>query len=97
VRAVVGTFAADRIPTSGVLIRAKVPGQQFLPRLDPTHGWGALFEGGVEIVDAAGDHFSLILNEQNLEIAAQRIRSVLDRRLRSKAKVRELTFAGERR
>jgi amino acid adenylation domain-containing protein len=95
VNAVVGTFAANRIPTSGVLIRARVPGQRFLPRLDPTHGWGGLFEGGVEIVDAAGDHFSLILNEQNLEIAAQRIRSLLDRRLRSKAKVRELALAGE--
>ena len=96
VNAVVRTFTADRIPTCGVLIRASVPGQRLLPRLDPTHGWGALFEGGVEIVDAPGDHFSLILNEQNVEITALRIRGLLDRRLRSNVKAPELALAGKR-
>ena len=67
---VVRTFAANRIPTSGVLIRADLPGQRLLPRSDTTNGWGATFEGGVEVVQAPGDHFSLILDEQNLEVVA---------------------------
>ena len=94
--AVVKTFAAKRIPTSGVLIRAKLPSQRLLPRWDPTNGWGDWFEGGVDVVDAPGDHFSLILDEKNLEAVGQRIRGVLDRRLSTKAKTRKLAVANER-
>ena len=62
----------------GALFRAKVPNEELLPGYDFTNGWGELFDRGLEIVQAAGDHFSMVVDE-NLPALARQINSVLDR------------------
>ena len=47
----------------GVLFRAKVPNEELLPGYDFTNGWGELFDRGLEIVQAAGDHSSMVVDE----------------------------------
>ena len=83
-RAVVKTFAPVPIAASGVLLRAKLPGEELLPRHDRSRGWESFFERGFEIIDAPGDHYSLILDNRNLEILAGQIRDLLFGRIRSK-------------
>ncbi len=83
VHAVVKTFTPDPIAASGVLVRAKLPGEDLLPRHDRSRGWESLFLGSFEIIDAPGDHYSLIQNERNLEIMAGQIRDLLFGRIRS--------------
>jgi hypothetical protein len=61
-----------------VLFRAKAPGDELLPGYDFTNGWGKLFDRGLEIVQAAGDHRSMMVDE-NLPALAGQINSVLDR------------------
>ena len=40
------------LDASGVLFRAKVPGEEMLPGYDFANGWGELFDRGLEIVQA---------------------------------------------
>ena len=66
------------LDASGVLFRAKFPGEELLPGYDVTNGWGELFDRGLEIVQATGDHLSMVVDE-NLPALARQINSVLDR------------------
>ena len=66
------------LDASGVLFRAKVPDEELLPGYDFTNGWGELFDRGLEIVQAAGDHSSMVVDE-NIRALARQINSVLDR------------------
>jgi amino acid adenylation domain-containing protein len=66
------------LDASGVLFRAKAPGEELLPGYDFTNGWGKLFDRGLEIVQAAGGHNSMMVDE-NLPALARQINSVLDR------------------
>jgi amino acid adenylation domain-containing protein len=66
------------LDTSGVLLRTKFPGEDMLFGYDTTHGWGELFDRGLDIVQIAGDHVSMVSNE-NIAGLAQQINSVLDR------------------
>ncbi len=62
----------------GVLFRAKEPNEELLPGYDFANGWGELFDRGLEIVQAAGDHSSMVVDE-NLRALARQINSALDR------------------
>jgi hypothetical protein len=62
----------------GVLFRAHVPNEDLLPGYDFSNGWSKLFDRNFEIVQAAGDHGSMVLDE-NLPALARQINSVLDR------------------
>ncbi len=43
----------------------------------PDLGWGGLAEGGVEVDEIPGDHYS-ILREPNVQALADRLRETLD-------------------
>jgi thioesterase domain-containing protein len=62
----------------GVLFRAKVNSNASLPGYDLSNGWGELFDRGLEIVEASGDHISMV-TDANLPALARQINSVLDR------------------
>jgi amino acid adenylation domain-containing protein len=66
------------LDAAGVLFRARFPGEQMLPGYDFTNGWGGLFTRGLEIVQATGDHHSM-LRAENTAILARQINDVLDR------------------
>jgi amino acid adenylation domain-containing protein len=66
------------IGTSAVLLRAKTPGEEMLPGHDLTNGWGDLFARGLEIVQAPGDHVSMMLDGHVMTVARQ-IKAVLER------------------
>ena len=73
------TDKPEPLDAPGVLLRARFAGDQTLPGYDITNGWlFGLFSRGLEIVEADGDHHSM-LREENLARAAQLIDSVLDR------------------
>jgi thioesterase domain-containing protein len=48
------------IDALGVLFRAEFRGEEILPGYDFAVGWSDLFAGGLEIVQTAGDHFSMV-------------------------------------
>ena len=62
----------------GVLIRTKFPGEDMLFGYDFTHGWGKLFDRGLEIVQTSGDHVSMV-GYENVAGLARHINSALDR------------------
>ncbi len=62
----------------GALIRPYFEGEELLPDFDVTNGWGDLFTRGLDVVETAGTHGSLISSE-NFPILVQRINSALDR------------------
>jgi amino acid adenylation domain-containing protein len=66
------------IDARGILFRARIPGEELLPGNDVTNGWGGLFAQGLEMVQASGDHVSMVIGE-NLEALARHINAVLDR------------------
>jgi amino acid adenylation domain-containing protein len=66
------------LDASGALFRAHVPNEDLLPGYDFSNGWGKLFDRDFKIVQAAGDHSSMVLDE-NLPALARQINSVLDR------------------
>jgi thioesterase domain-containing protein len=68
------------------LFRASEPSvftQLYLPRpedwynRDPLHGWGNLAEGGLDLHDVPGDHFSLF-EEPHVQVLAERLNACLD-------------------
>ena len=66
------------LDASGVLLRTKFPGEDMLFGYDTTHGWGELFDRGLDIVETSGDHVSMVGNE-NIGGLARQINSVLAR------------------
>ena len=66
------------LDASGVLFRTKFPGEDMLFGFDFAHGWGELFDRGLEIIQIPGDHISMVGDENIAELAGQ-INSVLDR------------------
>jgi thioesterase domain-containing protein len=66
------------LDASGVLFRTKLPGEEMLPGFDLTYGWRDLFTRGLEIVHIAGNHSSMVVDENLAELARQ-INPVLDR------------------
>ena len=72
------TFLPNSLDSRGVLIRANSPGEELLPGYDFTNGWHGLFSRGLEIVQATGDHGSMV-GDENVASLARQINEVLDR------------------
>ena len=69
-----------------MLFRAEFPGEEILPGYDFSNGWGGLFARGLEIVQAQGDHVSMVADE-NAAAFKRQINAVLDRYDHGKDKV----------
>lgn len=63
---------------SGVLLRVNLP-EEILPGYDFTKGWGALLTQGVKIIQVAGDHISMV-NDENVVALAGKISELLDQK-----------------
>jgi thioesterase domain-containing protein len=72
------TFHPRPLDASGVLIRAESWGDEMLPGHDLTNGWRDLFVRGLEIVQARGDHLSMV-SDENAAALGRQINTVLDR------------------
>ena len=72
------TFHPRPLDASGVLIRAESSGDETLPGHDLTNGWRDLFVRGLEIVQARGDHLSMV-SDENAAALGRQINTVLDR------------------
>jgi thioesterase domain-containing protein len=72
------SFHPRPLDASGTLIRAEFSGREMLPGLDFTNGWRDLFARGLEIVQATGDHVSM-LDDENSAAWARQINEALDR------------------
>lgn len=79
-------YKAQVYPNRVTLLRASQPAsflKLYLPtsndwyNRDPQHGWGKVVEGGLEIHDVPGDHFS-IFEEPYVQVLAEKLRSCLD-------------------
>jgi amino acid adenylation domain-containing protein len=66
------------LDTSGVLLRVNLP-EEILPGYDFTKGWGALLTQGVKIIQVAGDHISMV-NDENVVALAGKISELLDQK-----------------
>ena len=55
------------------------PSDEMLPSDTLDNGWGGRFTRGLEIVQAKGDHWSLVKDERNTAALARQINAVLDR------------------
>jgi amino acid adenylation domain-containing protein len=78
-RRIVGeSFHPRPLDASGVLIRPDNPGENLLPGHDITNGWCQLFTRGLEVIQAKGDHVTMVTDE-NAESFARLINEVLDR------------------
>ena len=62
----------------GTLFRSSAPHVELLPGYDFSKGWRALFGRGLEIVQASGDHGSMV-HDENIVGLARQINSVLNR------------------
>lgn len=62
-----------------VLFRTRQPGDGLLTRGDADSGWEGRFTRGLEIIEVAGDHLSLIREERNVAALAREISGVLGR------------------
>jgi amino acid adenylation domain-containing protein len=72
------SFHPTPLDASGVLIRAEFPGDEMLPGFDFSNGWDGLFAWGLEIVQARGDHTSMV-DDENAAALGRQINEVLDR------------------
>jgi amino acid adenylation domain-containing protein len=77
-RIAVKAWRPGPLDASGVLFRAAVKGDALLPGYDFSNGWSDLFDRGLEIVEAVGDHVSMV-NDENLPALARQINLVLNR------------------
>ena len=57
------SFDPTPLDAPGALIRAEYPDEERLPGYDITNGWRHLFAGGLEVVQAKGDHVSIVSDE----------------------------------
>jgi thioesterase domain-containing protein len=73
------TYNPQPLDASGALFRARLPNEEILPEIDVTNGWGELFSRGLEVIQARGDHWSIVSSEQNLAELATQIDAVLDK------------------
>jgi len=72
------SFQPHPLDASGVLVRARFPGEDKLPGYDFNNGWTELFDRGLQIVQATGDHVSMV-REDNVGALAQLVDEVLER------------------
>jgi amino acid adenylation domain-containing protein len=77
-RASAKSFHPRPLDSSGVLIRAEYPTAEMPPGYDFSNGWSNLFTRGLEVVQAAGDHLSIVA-EANTATLTQQINAALRR------------------
>jgi amino acid adenylation domain-containing protein len=65
------------LDTAGVLLRAAVPGEAHLAGFDASNGWNGLFLAGLKVLQAEGDHLSMV-RETNVDGVAKLINGVLE-------------------
>jgi amino acid adenylation domain-containing protein len=73
------SFQPHPLDAAAVLFRTMHPGDEMLPKDALDNGWGDLFARGLEVVQARGDHWSLVRDERNTAVLARQINAVLDR------------------
>lgn len=78
-RVLSSSFQPRALDASGLLIRAEFPGEATLPCRDLTNGWTDLFLRGLEIIEATGDHLSIVADEGNAQALSRQIDSALNR------------------
>jgi thioesterase domain-containing protein len=72
------SYNPQPLDTSGVLIRAELPDERMLPDVDLTNGWHGLFATGLEVVQAKGNHWSIV-SQHDAAVLGLQIKAVLDR------------------
>ena len=77
-RVLLKSFHPRPLDAAGVLFRTRRPGEAMLPEDDLDNGWSGLFVRGLKIVQAKGDHWSLVRHERNTAALARQINAVLD-------------------
>jgi thioesterase domain-containing protein len=77
------TYVPRPLEASGLLVRAEPFNANDKPYrdFDPALGWGGLFAGGMEIVQAKGNHISIIDIDENLAGLARDVNALLERDL----------------
>ena len=78
-RIIGSSYQPHPLDAPGVLVRATLASEE-MPGHDSSNGWGALFTPGLEVIQANGNHSSIISNENNLAELGEQINAVLDRR-----------------
>ncbi len=73
------SFDPRPVDAAAVLFRTTHRGDKMLPRDTLDNGWGGRFARGLEIVQAKGDHWTLVTDEGNTALLAQQINAILDR------------------
>jgi thioesterase domain-containing protein len=73
------SFDPPPIDAAAVLFRTRRPGDKLLATGVLDNGWGGRFARGLEIIEASGDHWSLVRDERNVAALARQIDGVLDR------------------
>jgi thioesterase domain-containing protein len=78
-RVLMMSFQPLPLDAAAVLFRTTRPSDEMLPRDALDNGWGGRFTRGLEVVQAKGDHWSLVKDERNTAALARQINAVLDR------------------
>lgn len=72
------SFTPHPLNTMGVLFRARIPNQRLLPGgVEFSNGWRNLF-ASIKIVQAEGDHLSIVTKERNAKSLAKYINAALE-------------------
>jgi thioesterase domain-containing protein len=74
-------YTPRRLEASGILVKAEPLRDSEKPyrNFDSALGWGGLFAQGLDIVQAQGDHQSMIEVDQNMSRVAGAINTLLER------------------
>ncbi len=74
------TYVARRTNTPGLLVRAEALTESERPyrEHDPTLGWGNSFAVGPKILQAKGNHLSMIEDDENMAAIAREVNALLD-------------------
>ncbi len=74
------TYVARRTNTPGLLVRAEAFTESERPyrEYDPTLGWGNSFAVGPKILQARGNHLSMIEDDENMAAIAREVNALLD-------------------
>ena len=73
------SFKPTPIDAAAVLFRTRRPGDDILPTSSLDNGWGGCFTQGLQVIEARGDHWSLVRDVRNVAALAQQINTVLDK------------------